>query len=74
MSIYILFAYILVILKYRTHEICKYYIQNPVKTLTYSGMNFDKSQGTIGIEIHMNSVHLYLTQLETMGARIVYAV
>jgi len=37
-------------------------------------MNFDKSQGTIGIEMYMNSVHLQLTQLETMGARIEYAI
>ena len=61
-------------IKVHTHEICKYGIQKPVKTLTYNGMNFDKSQGAIGIEMYMNFVHLQLTQLGTMGVRIVYAV
>jgi len=61
-------------IKVHTHEICKYGIQKPEKTLTCNGMKFDKSQGTIGIEMYMNSVHLQLTQLETMGARIVYTI
>jgi len=61
-------------IKVHTHEIYKYGIQKHVKTLTYNGMNFDKSLGAISIEMYMNSVHLQLTQLETMGARIVYAV
>jgi len=37
------------------------FIQKPEKTLTYNGMKFDKSQGTVGIEMYMNSVHLQLT-------------
>jgi len=61
-------------IKVHTHEIFKYGTQKPVKTMTYNGMSFDKSQGTIGLEMYMNSVRLQLTQLETMGARIVYAV
>jgi hypothetical protein len=48
-------------IKVHTHEIRKYGIQKPVKTQTYNGMNFDKSQGTVGIEMYMNSVHLQLT-------------